>query len=1102
MDDLGERLIAHAALSGPFEPARFRYLDPSERRSRRKAGTDGSEAAITDEEWSRALAGLAPLCEEVAANGVQKWVMRTAERSRALAALADRPALVARLYRWRPPRRDDVFAMTLQRCLGSGDPPAAEDLAASDLREAISAAIFAGGMVPEARRAAIKAFEQALYRRAVAKAEAARTNAVLPHPLVGRVAERKAVLNLIRTGDVAAPLRRIGDASAGSLLLTGSPGIGKSAFLADVVQRLRHDADRTYVVTFDFDQFTLTRGSVVAWAEELTRQIGAQWDEAGAAAVARVRAEHSRRRLDRQRSDEPSASAEDAAALVGDAWSAMAGLPPGPLAIVADTIEEITARDSLEQFLRAPDNTLFRQLLGWVVALRRLSEQRAGPFSAVRLLASGRTGPPVAPAVLGDWFTAELDLPVLDEGAASALIADRDAGLDADTRARIVAVVGGHPLHLLMVQQHLSGLKDAAERASLLAELETEGLRGALPATATQTLYSRFIDRLRIRGLPPGLGDGDIRKLARSGLLLREVTERLLAEVVGPAAGVDLSGEGRAGAALAALREQVWLVVPGDGGGVRHRPDVRRVMLPMLLDRRNPANRALLDAAVAWFEDRAREPGVADEAGYLRALRGDPDDIAFLADPSRAAVVLSLAGGDLEAMTVASRAILKVAARPDEPLSAAELAALPPSFRTEALVRQESAALRTFGGTTKAGLSEFTQSTASFFDERGGESDYVRGGYPLSRPSPTDAYQVLNDRTLHAAVEVAFLESDFKRVAELGWTAIRRVSRWPDLTRPLNLDTPFDRSWLWRSLLAFAVSPPPWDEVREAPLVAALIADEKVLASGAVRPSPDAPFLSQGRFDLLPFLDMAAIPRELPRSRGAWRGSPARLNDFRELRLAAAIASLRRMLAGEPVVETAVLTSLPLLGAPLVDAGAREIAPGAGTKVPRIEELIVGVPSNPGLLDELYDRLDELSVGGDAGWSLTVHPGRPAGLRSLAAVLRGTTPELHATVVASLLRLPPPVVVDAVEEAARSAPFWPPSLSGRVAGSGELGGRSRSPVLHRLVRWLDLCGRLGAFLQNLHGRAPAPDLAAQLELIRALDRLWRPEPVPPGAAGV
>lgn len=1091
MNDLGERLIAHAALSGPFEPARFRYLDPSERRSRRKAGTGGDEAIrVTDADWSSALAGLAPLCEEVAANGAQKWVMRTAERGRELAALAGCPAFVARLYRARPPRRDDVFATTLQRCLGSGELPAAEDLEAADLREAISAAIFAGGMVPEPRRAAIKAFEQALYRRAVAKAEAARTNAVLPHPLVGRVAERKAVLDFIRTSDVVAPLHQIGDASTGCLLLTGSPGIGKSAFLADVVQRLRHDADRTYVVTFDFDQFTLTRGSVVAWAEELTRQIGAQWDEAGAAEIARVRAEHSRRRLDRQRSDDLSASAEDAAALIRDTWDAMAGLPRGPLAIVADTIEEITARDSLEQFLRAPDNTLFRQLLFWVVALQWLSEQREGPFSAVRLLASGRTAPPVELPVLGDWFTAVLDLPVLDDGAARALIADRDPSLDADTRARIVAVVGGHPLHLLMVQQHLTGLKNAVERASLLAELETEGLRGALPATATQTLYSRFIDRLRISRLPPGLADDDIRRLAHSGLLLREVTERLLAEVVGPAAGVDLSGEGRAGAALAALREQVWLVVPG-GGGVRHRPDVRRVMLPMLLDRRKPANRALLDAAVAWFEDHAHEPGVADEAGYLRALRGDADDIAFLADPSRAALVLSLAGGDLEAMTVASQAILKFAARPGDPLSAAELAALPESLQVEALARQESAALRSFGGTAKAGPGEPAPPAVGVPGGRP-EATRSRTAFDWSAVS-TDAYEVLNNRTLHEAVEVAFLESDFDGVAELGWTAIRQIRQWPDLRRPLGLSIPFERSWLWRTTLAFAVSPPPRHEAMETPLVEELLAEEDDPASGEGREG--APSFREARFDLLPLLYMAGIAPASRRPRVAPWGFPAQLGDFREMRLAAAIAGLRHALADEPAVEVAVLTVLPLLGEPLVNAEAREITSGVGTKVPRIEELVLGVPSNPRFLDELYDRLDELTVEGGSGWSLTVRRDRPASLESLAAVLRGTTPELHATIVASLLRLPPPVVIAAVDEVSRSAPFWPAALSRQVAASGDAGGRSRSPVLHRLVRWLDLCGTLDTFLQTLAGRVPAPDLSAQLGLVRALDRLWRPNRV-------
>ncbi|WP_210526912.1 hypothetical protein [Rubellimicrobium arenae] len=1050
---------------------------------------------MSDTEWSSALAELAPLCEEVTANGAQMWMMRSAERGRELAALAERPEFVARLYRQRPPLRHDVFATILQRCLSSGPLPVVQEVSAADLREAISAAIFAGSMVLDPRRDAIKAFEQALYRRVAAESQAARMKAVLPRPLVGRVEERTALLDFLRHGLVRAPFQQIGDPVDGRLLLTGSPGIGKSAFLADVLQTLRSDTPKTYAVHFDFDQLTLMRGSVVAWAEELTRQIGSQWADAEPL-LSRVRAEHSRRRLGRSAASVASSAESDAAALVEDAWKALSGIPLGPIAIVADTIEEITARDSLEQFEHAPQDTRFSQLLDWVRALRDISVPPAGPFSAVRLLASGRTAPPVDRATLAQWFAAVLDLPDLDDDAADAMLTGRDASLEARSRARIIAAVGGHPLHLLMVQQHITGLRPT-DRAALLAELEVEGLRGALPETVTRTLYSRFIDRLRIRDLPAGLKDDDIRKLARSGLLLREVTEPLLAEVVGLAAKVALSGPGLAKAALTALREQVWLVVPGERGSIRHRPDVRRVMLPMVLSRRDPAIRALLDAAVAWFEDRPLEVGAIEEAGYLRALRGDPEDVAVLGDPSRAASVLSLAGGDLAVMPLVSQAILKFTARPAEPLSAAELAALPEPRRVEALARQESAALRSFGGTkARPGVQAAPVSLPVDQPGRSKEPTRIPIAFEWSNVS-SDAYDVLNNRTLHDAVEVAFLESDFGRVAELGWTAIRHVSRWPDLTRPLSLSTPFEMTWLWRSMLAFAVRPPSFHEAMETPLITELLAEEKKLEDPDhdVRASaPDEPFFYEARFDLLPLLHLASIPRELRHvSVPPWR-SYARLNDLRELRLAASIPGLRHALAHERFVAVGVPSALPLLAEPLVDPVVRKITSGAGTNLPAIVELVLSAPSNPHLLDELSDRLDDVFDVRDVQVSVSVNHDDPVGRRSLAAMLRGTTPELHATIVASLLRLPPTAVIDTVEEISRSARFWPSALSQLVSTSSELGGRSRAPVLRRLVRWLDLCRLLDGFLADLAARMPAPEVSAQIDLLRTLDRLWQLEP--------
>ncbi len=1084
MDDLGERLIAHAALSGPFEPARFRYRPPGDRRGRKIAAGEGQ--GVGDDEWSRALAGLAPLCDEVAEDGVQKWVMRTADRGRELARLASRPGLVQRLYRLRPPRKGDAFATTLLACVGRAPLPDAASVPAEDLREAIGAAIFAGGMVEEPRRSAIKDFEKALYRSAVAQAQRRRLDAVLPQPLCGRDAERAAVVACLRRGRIVPPLQPTGGGpeASGRLLLTGSPGMGKSAFLADLVQALGREDPAPFVVAFDFDQLTLTRGSVVAWAEELTRQIAAQAPEVESR-LSRIRSEHAARRAN---TDRPPGEPE-ARALLGDAWEAMRELRPRPLVLIADTIEEVTARDSVEQFERAPQDTLFSQLVTWANDLQSMPAPPLGPFVSARLVAAGRTAPPVADEVLAGWFQARLDLPELDDAAANELLA-REPKLDPATCARSVAAIGGHPLHLLMLRKHLAGLR-RRERAALLAALEAEGLRGALPEAVTQVLYSRFLDRLRIEHLPSGLRPDDIRKFAHPGLLLREVDARALAEVIGPATDVDLSDPGLAAAALAALRDQVWLVVPGEHGSVRHRPDVRRVMLPMMLDPQNAGISRMLGAAVTWFESRPGDPGALQEAAYLRALRGAPEDVArFASDPSLAPSVVSLGGSDIAVMPLVSQAILKFLARPDEPLSDAELAALPDPWRTEAGVRQEGSALKAFGGAARkapGGVGTTLEKPHFAFDWG-----------QLS----SDAYEVLENRTLHDAVEVAFLESDFDYVAELGSTAIRHIRRWPDLARPLGLRTPFHETWLWRSMLAFALHPPQLDA--DEPLLRNLRAIEGALAVDPLSSSAlGQPSLDQAAFDLLPLVEIADPGRERPRMR-VWPWGPRPwLRDFRELRLAASFAGLRNALVGQDEVEIALITAaLPIFADPLEEAFEilERDAPAEHVRPERqsLEELIVGVRSHDEAWTDriaaVYDRVDELSLEPRGSWSLAVYPRRdgPAARRAVAALLRGTTPELHASIVTSLIRLPPDVLDAAVGQAALASRSWPPRLTAEVREVAALGGRSKAPALRRLVRWLDLCGMLAPFLGDLRAHQDTPDLAAPLQLLRALDRWWLP----------
>ncbi len=468
--------------------------------------------------------------------------------------------------------------------------------------------------------------------------------------------------------------------------------------------------------------------------------------------------------------------------------------------MIADTIEEITAQDPIEQFEMAPQDTLFHQLVHWAEQLGAIGAAPgdSDPFSDFRLLAAGRTAPPVPATVLGGWFDAQLELPELDDDAAADMLQALDGKLARDICDRIVRAIGGHPLHLILVQKHISELSPT-ERAELLDELDTKGLRGANSDFVIRTLYSRFLDRFRARNLPNTLTINDLKRLAHPGLLLRQVTARLLQEVVAPAAKVDLPDLDTAKQALKALREQVWMVTAGDEHeSVRHRPDVRRVMLPLMLDTDSPIVAEVLDRAIAWHEKESG-PRWKEEAGYLRALRGDVD--VFVDNPSLAASVLSMTGEDLILMPTQARAILKYHSSQRIPLSAEEMLALPGDLQIDAAFRQESEALKTYGGQTFV-KPEMPQAMADAPRRArpGNDLDWI--------PTVTDAYDLLNNQRLDNAVEVAFVEADFEEASRVGWTAISRIKNWPDLLHPLGLSAAFHESWLWRTALASVVAPP------------------------------------------------------------------------------------------------------------------------------------------------------------------------------------------------------------------------------------------------------------------------------------------------------
>jgi len=120
------------------------------------------------------------------------------------------------------------------------------------------------------------------------------------------------------------------------------------------------------------------------------------------------------------------------------------------------------------------------------------------------------------------------------------------------------------------------------------------------------------------------IGDPKLRGLAEPGLVVRRINADVIAEVLAPALKLRLQ-PGEAVTLFDVLATHHWLVEPDPTPGwVRHRSDIRTVLLRLLYEGRRKRTATRIDRAAAkWFARRI-EPFAPTEAAYheLQAMRG------------------------------------------------------------------------------------------------------------------------------------------------------------------------------------------------------------------------------------------------------------------------------------------------------------------------------------------------------------------------------------------------------------------------------------------------------------------------------------------------
>lgn len=617
----------HAALLGAFEPALL--IGP-----------------LDGDVQFEALTALGEECSEIVLESDLLWQLNPDVRRTVLSALSTSGRLAEVASATRVPANDSLGKYLIAAAHGTLRIPRGASLEDLDiLRSALqfTAKLDIGNV------------DTNVVDREIARGETLEAQQLLlPNSLIGREHQlrRMRAFSYDRDDDDE-PL----PSRAPVLLISGVGGSGKSALLAEFARRHRRRFSNDFpIVWLDFDRAALASANVVDLTLEFTRQLALVIPSfmANLEPFRGDLAERYDHGLDEEASNFSLVSSRQS-----EIWSLWNNhglaqrLGHLPVILILDTIEEIMIRD----------DGRIDQLLRWIDALAH-----EGGMHGVRPILSGR----FLDGQLG-WSLGlrAIRIPLGDLRPVSAvrllarMLADAPFDLSRFPAWRLVGRYGGNPLTLKILARHLrvEGLDGAYE----LLEGDDAPFRAEL---AQRYLYTRILGRIRTE-YP------ELVRIAHPGLVLRRVTPQIIHDVLAKPCGLGDIDQDRADQLFGALSRQIWLVEGADGGNViRHRRDLRRLILASMSDADVTAARQIHRSAVDFYDSRKdfaltdREQSV--EAQYHRLFLSDDEDI----DDLELQLLAMALGEDVADLPASYRARIKLST--GGALEAEELASLSP----------------------------------------------------------------------------------------------------------------------------------------------------------------------------------------------------------------------------------------------------------------------------------------------------------------------------------------------------------------------------------------------------------------------------------------
>ena len=343
------------------------------------------------------------------------------------------------------------------------------------------------------------------------------------------------------------------------LMIFGPGGVGKSTLVAKfIVDHLKGSSgQRTPFVYIDFDRISFREPQPTAMLLEFLQQLSIQFPSM-LPEVKAFRAEQvmAGRRYDVLESSkntmEDEFGFEQISHIVSKHVSGSA-----PILLTLDTVEEL-------EFLG-------REIVyNYISALGQLLQR----IPRLRIVIAGRSD-----IDDGDITTKKIQISGFDPESAEVFIKryleervihQSTGDLSPDIISAVVRAAGGSPLTLVLAAENLIRAVENSELASVdsvvafMKELEE--------STAQEQLYGRFLDHIH---------DKALRAVAYPGLVLRRIDGDVLLNVLAKPCHIEITEESEAQRLVDSLQREGTLVEPENGGlGIRHRSDVRRLMLP------------------------------------------------------------------------------------------------------------------------------------------------------------------------------------------------------------------------------------------------------------------------------------------------------------------------------------------------------------------------------------------------------------------------------------------------------------------------------------------------------------------------------------------